>query len=317
MKLIITGAGGLLGAPVAKLARQQGHEIVGILRRPDSRIEELVDEMVIADLSAGAPPAIDWKRHAGAAVIHLAGETRVHEARDFHAANCLTTVAACEMARHTGGRLVVASSSAVYSGPMTQYPVRHLHESEETNPVTAYGRSKCDAENEVQACARDAIILRLFSVLSPRLAEVPPRGHLVQGILRALVTGVPMTIQTDPAGRTPVRDYLGEGDAARGFLEAASVPKARAVEVINLCTGVATSARAMIAFAAEAAGREVPVRFECQPRTSNPVMVGDTGRRRTVFGPVAPSRVREFWREYFAASTEGHAVPLPHLLPKG
>lgn len=311
MKLIVTGAGGLLGEPVVRLARSLGHEVVGVVRRSDVPMARLVDELVVTDLASDTAARLDWRHHAGAAVIHLAGETQIHADRDFVGANLATTAAACRIARQTGGRLVFLSSSAVYSGPVTRYPVRHLHESDETEPTTAYGRSKKAAEDMIRRESNDAVILRLFSVLSPRLAEVPDRGHLVQAILRALAMGSPVVLRVDRAGRPAVRDYLQDGEVAQGILATLALPRATSARVFNLCSGVGTDAREMVAFAGEAAGREIDVRLEPETGPANAVMVGDTGARRAAFGQVRPSRVREFWQDLLAAATPAH------LLPKG
>lgn len=316
MKLIVTGLGGLLGPAFARLARAKGHEVIGVVRRPATPVADLADEMVVADLADDSVARWDWRRHAGAAVIHLAGETRIHAGGDFERANCATTATACEIARQTGGRLVFLSSSAVYSGPVTRYPVRRLHESDETEPVDPYGRSKKAAEDVIRHRMTDAVILRLFSVLSPRLAVVPDRGHLAQAILHALATNEPVVIRVDALGRPPVRDYLRDTEVAQGILEAAVAPRGKPVAVLNLCTGIATDAREMVALASEAAGRMIPVRFERATGASNPVMVGDTGLRRAVFGHVPASRVREFWQELLAPALAEPPGP-GRLHPKG
>lgn len=317
MKLILTGIGGLLGPAVAGLARQQGYQVIGVARRRNPQTADLAGETVIADLAGESAARVDWRRHAGATVVHLAGETRIHGAPDFQRDNCTATAMACRIARQTGGRLVFLSSSAVYSGPETGYPVRRLHESNETEPGSAYGRSKKAAEELIRERMTDAVILRLFSVLSPRLAVVPDRGHLVQAILRALATNEPVVIRVDRLGRPAVRDYLRDAEVARGILEAAGAPRGKSVAVLNLCTGIATDARQMVAFAAEAAGREIPIRLERETGSVNPVMVGDTGLRRAVFGHVPASRVREFWQELLAPVAAGQSCAAARLLPKG
>lgn len=296
MKLIITGAGGLLGRRLTEIAQRNGCEVLGV-GRAAAPADWTAGEWLSADLCDPATLRRDWMVHRGAVVCHLAADTRVHDlTRDFRR-DLVTTETACAIARRTGGRLVSISSSAVYSGEGTRYPVTPLNENDETNPATAYGRAKCAAEDLVLRAGLDAVVLRLFGVLSDRFATVPDRGNLVQAILGAIHTGAPLTLNTDERGRPPLRDYAVDEDICRAIFEAAISTRAREAgrRIFNLCTGVATSTVELVQQAAEAAGQPLPVRCERKLDAENPVMVGNPAALKNWLGWAPASRVGEFW----------------------
>ncbi len=301
MTVVITGIGGLLGGELAGQARRLGHRVVGLARRADPVLAGLTDELVIEDLAVGTGP--NWRSLAGEAVVyHLAADTRIHEAGgDFYRDNVRTTVAACDIARQTGGRLVFFSSSAVYSGRGTTHPVTPLVESAATHPATAYGRSKKAAEELIAQSGVAAMVLRIFAVLSERLITRPARGNLVQAIARSLCTGEELMLGIGASGRPAVRDYVLDEDVCRFALRAGEIlareeEASFSTRILNLGTGVPTSTREMAQGAQAAAGRTFPIRFEPRRSTENEVMVSDVTALGKVLGSAPRSRVSEFWK---------------------
>lgn len=305
MRLVITGAGGLLGRPLVRLARAQGHEVTGVVRRAESVTGAEPDVVVLGDLRNGVP-AGDWAGLRGAAVIHLAAETNVREARDFETNEVLCTTAACAIARQTGGRLVYVSSGTVYSGPGTRRPVTRLDETAPAEPAGAYGRAKLAGERIVAGAGIPGVTLRLFAVLSHTWLARPGRGHMLQAIAQGLATGQPLRLRTDAAGQAPVRDYVHEQDAVARILLAATMA-GPLPPVVNLCTGVATDLRELAETAQACAGRKFPLQVEPWFAGENEVMVGDPALGRAVFGATPAGRVREFCAEAFG----GGGQPTP------
>lgn len=306
MTIVITGIGGLLGRELARHARAHGHWVVGVARRNDPTLAGLADQLVFEDLCSGTRQ--DWSSLAGEAVVfHLAADTQIYGmGEEGRRNNVDATVAACAIARQTGGRLVFFSSSAVYSGPGTGHPIAALAENAATAPATAYGQSKKIAEEIIAQSGVSAMVLRIFGVLSEDLAARSPRGNLVQAIMRSLGSGEELVLGEDEAGRPAVRDYVLSGDVCRLALQAGVIlagdgSAANRTQVVNLCTGVATSTWEMARQAQAAAGRIFPVRFEPRHSGENAVMVGDASLLRQVFGRVPCSRVREFWEREVTA----------------
>ena len=86
MKVIITGAGGLLGRRLAAEARNAGHEAVGIGRSQKLPVGLACDHWIAGDLTDQRLLKHDWTAYRGAPVFHLAGDTQVYQAgRDLRA----------------------------------------------------------------------------------------------------------------------------------------------------------------------------------------------------------------------------------------
>jgi uncharacterized protein len=110
MKVVVTGISGFIGSALAERLRVQGHEVIGVSRRPGP-------DTIVWDLAART---IDTAAFAGVdAVVHLAGETidgrwtgakkqRVRESRVVG-----TTLVASAAAAVADGPAVLVSASAV------------------------------------------------------------------------------------------------------------------------------------------------------------------------------------------------------------
>ena len=114
MKVLVTGASGLLGCGVARLLVRQGHQVTTFQRRP-SGVEGASDV-------AGSLTDDDAVRRAVAdaeGVVHLAAKVSfTGRAADFDAVNVEGTRCLLRAARESGVRdlVFVSSPSVAYSG---------------------------------------------------------------------------------------------------------------------------------------------------------------------------------------------------------
>ncbi|WFD35058.1 Vacuolar protein sorting-associated protein vps5 [Malassezia cuniculi] len=160
MRLIVTGASGLLGRAVVAEARQRGYEVkpVAFSRAQGMERVDLTDREAVARLVA------DYKPDA---VIHTAAERRPDAVeRDPQGAHALNVEAPAALAAACAalGRpayLLALSTDYVFDGTSPPYRVDAA-----TNPLNAYGTSKADAE---KAVAESAVSGRASCVRVPVL----------------------------------------------------------------------------------------------------------------------------------------------------
>jgi dTDP-4-dehydrorhamnose reductase len=141
MRLLVTGAAGMLGRAVAGAAESAGHDVVGLARR-DLDITDA--DAVRAAVDAAAPDA----------VVNCAAWTDVDGAEEHEdEATRLNGTAAGHVAA-AAPYVVHVSSDYVFDGTATE----PYTEDDPTGPATAYGRSKLAGEHAVAAAGDHAIV---------------------------------------------------------------------------------------------------------------------------------------------------------------
>jgi dTDP-4-dehydrorhamnose reductase len=148
MKLLVTGAAGMLGHRVVADAASRGWEAVGI-DLPDA---DLTDEHAAREVVA---------RHAPDAIVHCAAWTDVDGAEEREDAalrvNADASRNVARAARHVGARIVAVSTDYVFDGSLTDRP---YVECDPTAPLGAYGRTKLAGEQAIAAELDDHAIAR-------------------------------------------------------------------------------------------------------------------------------------------------------------
>lgn len=239
MRIVVTGASGLLGLHLLPSLVASGHDVIAIARRP-------------LPSNAIRAPGIDWHfRDLAArpldpglldgvcAIVNLVGTgygrgTRPDAGKDLAAlvaANELATIGA--IASATGDmRIVYASSQVVYGSP-NSYTV---DESFPLAPATPYAVSKRNGEDWVRIVQQ-----QLGNVcISLRLTGFIEGGGLVDYLVDRAVAGEP--IELFESGRI-CRDYLTLEDGVQAIRKALSAEVRPGFHAINVGSGaVVTSA---------------------------------------------------------------------------
>ncbi|MGV0991767.1 MAG: dTDP-4-dehydrorhamnose reductase [Mycobacterium sp.] len=149
MRMIITGAGGQVGALLASQAASRGHDVRGFTHSQ-------LDITDAASLRQYISP--------GDIVFNCAAFTKVDAAEsDPEGAYLLNAVAPGNLARacsEVGARLVHLSTDYVFSGDFGGSPPRPYEVGDIPGPLSVYARTKLDGERAVLAAAGDATIVR-------------------------------------------------------------------------------------------------------------------------------------------------------------
>ena len=181
VKVLVTGAQGQLGQDVMQQLQASGYETIGLSREDLdlSLIEAIADK--IAAYNA------DW-------VVNCAAYTQVDKAEeDTELAFRINRDAAGEIAKgvaRTQGKLFHISTDYVFDGKKSS-PYK---EDDDVNPLSVYGRSKLEGENEIKKILPNAIILRTAWVFGEH------GNNFVKTILRLASNKQELRVVNDQVG---------------------------------------------------------------------------------------------------------------------
>ncbi len=154
MRLLVTGAGGMLGQDVSAAAERAGHEVLAQAR----------DRLDVTDERALAAALADWR---ASVVINCAAWTDVDGAEqrraEAFAVNAEGAGALARAAAAAGARMVHVSSDYVFDGraPRTREgSPRAYVESDPTGPRSVYGESKLAGERLVLEASPEHLVVR-------------------------------------------------------------------------------------------------------------------------------------------------------------
>jgi nucleoside-diphosphate-sugar epimerase len=245
----VTGGTGFVGSHVVDALLAQGWSVRALVRRPESPgwLKGLPIETVRGDVrQADSLPALVRGAHA---VIHVAGKTAARDLTDYRHCNAAGVgLVAGAVKEHAPGAHVVLVSSLAAAGPSRDG--RPVTLATLPSPVSSYGISKLEGENELRAVPglgftilrpgaiygpRETAIRDLFVLAArgfvPVLAGGRPRIQLVH--VRDVVACVLASLERGPRGETffvahpEVLDYRG----IAGILADLRKPRARLVPV--------------------------------------------------------------------------------------
>lgn len=244
MDCLVTGCAGFIGARVASLLLDRGHNVVGIdnlndyydVRLKYHRLENLNRRLGFRHYLVGIENASAvnrvFRKHRFDAVINLAAAVGVRHSIDnpgvYMATNGMGNLNLLEAVRHYGvKKYVLASTSSLYAGQQMPF----LETLPVNTPISPYAASKKSAETMAWTYHHlygiDTSIVRYFTVYGP--AGRPDMG--VFRFVRWIAEGE--TIQLFGDG-SHSRDFTYVDDVADGTIRAL---EPLGYEIINLGGG--------------------------------------------------------------------------------
>lgn len=284
MRVVVTGAGGFVGAAVAHVLLARGDEVVGLARDP-GRLPDGVRPVTGSVLD---PDTVATALRGADAVCHLAARVRVRESRAEPLAYWRTNLDGTRTvltAAAAGTRVVLMSTCGVYAP--SDDPIG---EDAPLAPAHPYAASKLAAD----LLARDVALAGGPGVVCLRAVNVAgalggrgdgDRTRLVPGLLAA-VRGKRdrFTVHGDGSA---VRDLVHVADLADGVLAALGVAEPGTWRVYTMGSGRPTSVAALVSVVEAVTGRPVPVRHG-EPVDEPARLVADPTRARVELGWTAP-----------------------------
>lgn len=192
MRILLTGASGLVGAALARHAASAGHHVTGLVGRFPGDVPGVAQKQA---LDLGDFPTV------AALIRTLRPEVIINAAAVAEPAQCdadpvrsqqlnvglPATLASAAAA--TGARLIHLSSEQVFDGEHAPYRCTAT-----PAPLNLYGRQKVESEERVLAAAANAAVVRLPLLLGNSLGG---RRSVHEKMLEAFVAGQPVKLYTD------------------------------------------------------------------------------------------------------------------------
>ncbi len=294
MRILVTGGAGFIGSHTVEVLLADGHEVVVLDDLSSGSRENLTG--LSADLRVGDlrdQDAVDGAVSSVDGVVHLAGYISVPgsladpvRSTEINILGTAILLDACR--RHSVGRLVFASSAAVY-GDRATVPVREGSLPEPTSP---YGVQKLTGEHLCRVASQsggpDTVSLRFFNVYGPRQSPNSDYAAVIPIFRDRCRQGLPLVFYGD--GRQ-TRDFVRVNDVADGILRALQFPTALGGDVFNLARGDATTIEHLAREISRIAGSELPPQMEPARPGDITHSVADVTKLRAVFGWSPPTEL--------------------------
>lgn len=170
MKALVTGATGFVGGHLVDLLLRSGVEVTALARSQHKAAVLTGHGVRIVDGHLHTQAALEQAVRDQDIVYHVAGAVAARSETEFLHANREGTRNIVAAAEAAGRQRFVLVSSLAAGGPATRGSP--LTGTEPARPVTAYGRSKLQAEQVVKASRLSWTIVRPPVVYGPRDREV-------------------------------------------------------------------------------------------------------------------------------------------------
>lgn len=233
MRVLVTGAGGFIGAHLCPALAREGIETIAIGRN-DSRARDRVGTFfAVEGIPERAALADILSRSAPDVVFHLAGSDRASSLAELYRINvfyCAALIEALRAARVTP-KIIIAGSAAEYGAAAGEG--QRLNEADRPSPINAYGETKlAQTVHAMRQSDLPVVVARIFNPLGEGLPSDRAVPSFIQRI-KALGPGGG-TIET--GSLDGVRDIADIADVTRALVQLAiaDVPTG---EIYNVCTG--------------------------------------------------------------------------------
>lgn len=174
MKILITGASGFVGSHLVEAIDKLGWEVHAAVRKSSnvSDIKQYVHKFVYLNQNNFEEVSALFEAESYDYVIHAAALTKAKSERELQEVNVgnTDTLLKAAFSLATPPKRFVFVSSLAAIGPIAYDASHDILESNDYNPVTAYGRSKRDAELMIKEKYADKAIsvFRPTAVYGPR-----------------------------------------------------------------------------------------------------------------------------------------------------
>jgi len=211
MKVLVTGAAGFLGSHLCDRLLAQGHEVTGIDNFVTGHVDNLHGALQTGRFNLIHHDVIQPFEGSYDQIYHLASPASppMYQKDPIVTAktNFLGTLNALELARATGARFLLASTSETYGDPdVHPQPESYQGNVNQIGPRACYDEGKRIAETLTFDFHRqhgvDIRVVRIFNTYGPRMN--PSDGRVVSSFIEQALQGQDITV-------------FGDGSQTRSF----------------------------------------------------------------------------------------------------
>ena len=298
-RILVTGGAGYIGSHTVKLLLEQGHEVT-VVDNLSKGYRHNIPSKILYKLDICDRKALSelMRQVRCQAVIHFAafiavGES-MREPERYFGNNVAGSLSLLTAMLETGVKHIVFSSTAAVYGDPASSPIVETFPIHAVNP---YGESKVMVETLLRWFDRihglTSVCLRYFNACGAdpdgHLGEEhEPETHLIPLLLRAVVTGKPVTVfggDYDTPDGTCIRDYIHVNDLAQAHILALDyLLSGGASDQFNVGTSTGHSVMETIRAVEAATGNKVPYVVGPRREGDPPRLVADSAKLRTKLG---------------------------------
>ncbi len=309
MKVVVTGCAGLIGSHLCEALTGRGDRVVGVdnflTGRPEN-LQPLGDSGSFTFIHGDVTDATTFEGLGPVdAVVHLASPASpsdfVTKPLEILRVGSLGTFASIDLARESGARYLLASTSEVYGEPLVHpQPESYLGNVNSVGPRACYDESTRFAEATVSTYRRsfgvDAAIARIFNTYGPRMRV--DDGRVVSNFVVQALRGDSLTIHGDGS---QTRSFCYVDDQVRGLI---ALLDSEQMGPINIGNPDEFSVLELAKIVLEMTGSTSPIEYRPMPIDDPTQRQPDITAARSLLGwePTVPlreglPRVIEYFRE--------------------
>lgn len=229
-KVLLTGCSGFLAQHIMPKFQQEGHEIIGVDKRPPIYVPNKFLQMDVANLNYRDLLGVDY-------VVHLAWRTNIPDCsrhpEDSTRENIDMTVHLLEVAKEAGvKKFFFPSTASLYGNNPTPWKEDMLG-----MPIEHYSWQKLACEFACRMYAEslglDTVMARFFQIFG----EYQRDDTALAAFLRAKKNGQPITLTETTAQssfRSGQRDFVYSGDVASAVYLLTTHPSPGKGEIYNV-----------------------------------------------------------------------------------
>jgi len=225
--VLVTGGAGFIGSHLCDRLIKDGYKVIcldNLLTGSKDNIKGLSDNPNFEFIEADVTEPLNIKDRPLDYIFHLASPASPIDYQNYpeetFLANSTGTLNVLKLAKETGAKMLLASTSEVYGDPL-EHPQKETYFGNVNTfgPRSCYDESKRFAETATYIYIRkydiDARIIRIFNTYGPRMQK--DDGRVVSNFIMASLAGTPLKIDGDGS---QTRSFCYVDDLVEGITKA-------------------------------------------------------------------------------------------------